>query len=141
MNMLKIAAGIAAMAVAGCGSFGSGTRTTYPARITVSPPASGAVADEVVRDAFHRAAALRRMSPDLAVEIVFAEGVYHLSSPIMLGPDMSGSAALPLRMKGGDIATYKVVRPPECSDGGTIAFHNYYIASDRDGGQIGRAHV
>ena len=41
--------------------------------------------------------------------------------------------ALPLRMKGGDIATYKVVRPPECSDGGTIAFHNYYIASDRDG--------
>ena len=42
--------------------------------------------------------------------------------------------ALPLRMKGGDIATYKVVRPPECSDGGTIAFHNYYIASDRDGG-------
>ena len=42
--------------------------------------------------------------------------------------------ALPLKMKGGDIATYKVVRPPECSDHGTIAFHNYYIASDRDGG-------
>lgn len=42
--------------------------------------------------------------------------------------------ALPLRMKGGDTATYKVICPPECKDGGTIAFHNYYISSDRDGG-------
>ena len=38
--------------------------------------------------------------------------------------------ALPLRMKGGDTATYKVICPPECKDGGTIAFHNYYISSD-----------
>ena len=44
------------------------------------------------------------------------------------------ASELPLKMKGGDTAVYKVVRPPECSDGGTIAFHNYYIASDRDGG-------
>ena len=42
--------------------------------------------------------------------------------------------ALPLRMKGADTATYKVICPPECKDGGTIAFHNYYISSDRDGG-------
>lgn len=42
--------------------------------------------------------------------------------------------ALPLRMKGGDTATDKVICPPECKDGGTIAFHNYYISSDRDGG-------
>lgn len=28
--------------------------------------------------------------------------------------------ALPLRMKGADTATYKVICPPECKDGGTI---------------------
>ena len=44
------------------------------------------------------------------------------------------ASELPLKMKGGDTAVYKVVRLPECSDGGTIAFHNYYIAFDRDGG-------
>lgn len=41
---------------------------------------------------------------------------------------------LPIRMRGGDSATYQVACPPECSDSGTISFHNYYIESDRDGG-------
>lgn len=50
------------------------------------------------------------------------------------GWELVEPTALPLRMKGGDTATYKVICPPECKDGGTIAFHNYYISSDRDGG-------
>lgn len=41
---------------------------------------------------------------------------------------------LPLKMRGGDRAGYRVIREVEDSDGGTIAFHNYYIESDQDDG-------
>ncbi len=40
---------------------------------------------------------------------------------------------LPLEMRGGDSAAYSVSHPIEDADGGTIFFHNYYIASDRGG--------
>ena len=41
---------------------------------------------------------------------------------------------LPLKMQGGDVETYEVVRSPEGSAGGTIYFHNYCIESDREDG-------
>ena len=41
---------------------------------------------------------------------------------------------LPLKMKGGDTESYAVTREPEDEVGGTIAFHNYHIKSNRNGG-------
>ena len=42
-----------------------------------------------------------------------------------------GAAA---QMKGGDTSGYEVERDPEDAASGAIAFHNYHIKSDRDGG-------
>ncbi|NLL83215.1 MAG: hypothetical protein GX230_03115 [Lentisphaerae bacterium] len=44
------------------------------------------------------------------------------------------ASALPLKMKGGDTSGYEVERDPEDAASGAIAFHNYHIKSDRDGG-------
>ena len=44
------------------------------------------------------------------------------------------ASELPLTMKGGDTEGYEVRRDPEDSGSGTIAFHNYYIKSNIDGG-------
>lgn len=44
------------------------------------------------------------------------------------------AADLPLSMKGGSTAGYKVRRDPEDQGSGTIAFHNYHIESNVDGG-------
>jgi len=44
------------------------------------------------------------------------------------------SQELPLRMRGGDRAEYRVVHESEDAERGIIAFHNYYIKSDQDGG-------
>ena len=44
------------------------------------------------------------------------------------------AAELPLSMKGGSTAGYKVRRDPEDQGSGTIAFHNYYIESNVSNG-------
>ena len=58
--------------------------------------------------------------------MVGANGNWVLEKPTIL--------ELPLKMRGGDTASYKVTREPEDEAGGTIAFHNYYIMSNIDGG-------
>ena len=58
--------------------------------------------------------------------MVVANGNWKLEKPTR--------AELPLKMRGGDTASYKVTREPEDEACGTIAFHNYYIKSNIDGG-------
>ena len=58
--------------------------------------------------------------------MVVANGNWKLEKPTR--------AELPLKMRGGDTAAYKVTREPEDEAGGTIAFHNYCIKSNIDGG-------
>ena len=58
--------------------------------------------------------------------MVVANGNWKLEKPTR--------AELPLKMRGGDTAAYKVTRVPEDEAGGTTAFHNYCIKSNIDGG-------
>ena len=51
--------------------------------------------------------------------MVVANGNWKLEKPTR--------AELPLKMRGGDTAAYKVTREPEDEAGGAIAFHNYCI--------------